>query len=128
MNQMVEQPDRAATEMSPIEEHGYDVIILVMTWGFRLAFGILGVGLLLAAARGEGLSTKVEPIGDVVSGVLHGKAAAFVDLGIIVLLLTPPTVIATVIVLFLRRRDLLYAGITSVVFVALLIGITLAFL
>jgi uncharacterized membrane protein len=123
----MDQPERTATEMSPIEEHGYDVIITIMTWGFRLAFGILGIGLLLAAARREGLSTKVEPIGDVVSGVLHGKAAAFVDLGIIILLLTPPTVIATTIILFLRRRDFLYAGISSIVFITLLVGITLAF-
>jgi uncharacterized membrane protein len=105
----------------------FDAVSFVLTWGFRVAFAALAVGLLLALARGESLSSRVEPISQIAHGIGKGNAAAFVDLGIVLLLLTPPEAVATVLVVFARRRDPLYTAISLIVLAVLAAGIVLAF-
>ena len=91
--------------MAPI----YRAAITTMTWGFRLAAGILLVGLAVALARQEELEHQADPFADIVPAILDGKAAGIIDLAIIAIMLTPLVTVVTVAVGFRRIGDRRYA-------------------
>lgn len=107
----------------------YDTRVLttILAWGFRLSLAFLAAGLLIALVRREPLADQVEPIGDVLSGLSDLQAPAFIDLGIIILLLTPVVTVASLIVGFVQARDRIFSLISLFVFGALSLAIVLAF-
>lgn len=63
-----------------------------------------------------------QSIGQVLDGVAHLHGPSIISLGILVLIATPVARVAVSIVIFLRARDRLYVGITSTVFLLLLLS------
>jgi uncharacterized membrane protein len=83
----------------------YRSAITSMTWGFRIAAGILIVGLAVALAKQEELEHQADPFGDVVPAILDGKAAGIIDLAILAIMLTPLVTVVTVAFGFRRIGD-----------------------
>jgi uncharacterized membrane protein len=114
-------------EHETIDRWAYSALIVVLTWGFRLALAVLLAGLGVALIRDEGLSKHVEPIGDIASGLRDRHAWALVDLGLLLLLLTPTAAVVVILVHYVRCRDWLYSAGAVIVLGTLSTGIVLAF-
>jgi uncharacterized membrane protein len=63
-----------------------------------------------------------QTLGQVMRGVAHLHGPSIISLGLLVLIATPLTRVAVSIWIFLRRRDRLYVGITTTVFLLLLLS------
>jgi len=108
-----------AHHMDPVERMVHRVLQL----GIVVSVALLAVGLLLDAARGEGLSTEVVPIADLPAALADLQSAAFLSLGLIVLIGTPFVRVAGSIVTFARQHDRRYVVVTSIVLVVMLISV-----
>ena len=86
----------------------YRSAIVTMTWGFRIAAGILVVGLVVALAKREALEQRADPFVDVIPAILDGNASGIVDLAIIAILLTPLVTVVNVALGFRRIGDRRY--------------------
>jgi uncharacterized membrane protein len=124
---IMQSVEETAWDDRTVDQPAYVTLIVVMTWGFRLSFAVLLAGLAVALARDEPLSKRVEPIGDVASGLRHLRAWALVDLSLLLLMLTPAASVVVILLHFLRYRDWLYSIGAAIVVGTLGIGIILAF-
>jgi uncharacterized membrane protein len=61
-------------------------------------------------------------LGDVITGVRHGRGQAIITLGLLLLIATPVARVALSVIIFIIARDRLYTAITFVVLVILLIS------
>jgi uncharacterized membrane protein len=129
----------AADRQLEAEQAGMaDVIAGLLIAGVVTSAALMAAGLLLLALTGRSgypgeLSLDVlvnrttdafpRTIGDIVSGVRDLRPFALIELGVIVLIATPVVRVAASVLLFWREHDRLYAGITLLVLVLLLISI-----
>ena len=79
-----------------------------MTWGFRIAAGILVTGLAVALAKQEALEHRADPFADVFPAILDGESSGIIDLAIIAIMLTPLVTAVTVAAGFRRIGDRRY--------------------
>lgn len=80
-------------------------------------------GLLLFISTGQGgypNNTYPVKLPDIISGALALRPFAVILTGLILLILTPVLRVGVSILLFVKERDWLYVGISSIVFVILL--------
>jgi uncharacterized membrane protein len=72
-----------------------------------------------------GRHTTVRPLhpADVLDGLGAGKPAAFIELGLLVLILTPIVRVAMTLVLFERQRDWTFVALSGVVLAILILGL-----
>ena len=105
--------------MDPIER----TIHRVLQLGIAVSVVLLAIGLVLDAARGEGLSTKVVPVADLPAALASLDPAAFLSLGLIVLIATPFVRVGGSIVTFARQHDRRYVVVTSVVLAVMLVSV-----
>ncbi len=116
--------DARTVELLPI----YQAAGSVLTWGFRVAAGLLTVGIGVALLRQEPLATRAEPLPEVISGLLDGDARGIVDLAIVAMIATPVMTTLAVAIGFLRLGDRLYAALSLVVLAILGTSIAVALL
>jgi uncharacterized membrane protein len=83
--------------------------------GIVLTVALLAAGLVLSIVDGRGLPVEVVPLADLASRLLDLDPAAYLSLGIVVLIATPFVRVAGSIVAFARERDRRYVLITAVV-------------
>ncbi len=113
-----------------------DAISKVLRYGVVLSSLVLAAGLglmLLAPPPGAPASlqgTLATNFGGptlspsaLVSGIAVGNPISILQLGTVILFATPIVRVAASIVLFLKERDMLYAGITTLVLAMLLLAI-----
>ena len=118
-----------------VDESGAAVWIgRVLLAGVLLAAGAMLAGLGLALA-GHGGPTTVEDVfgrgkgpalvhpGAIAGGLVDGSATAYIQLGLLVLILTPTARVALTLGLFIRQRDWLFAAFATVVLVVLVLGL-----
>ena len=124
--------DRTPDETSPHSRADltpiYQSAVLVLTWGFRVAAALLGVGLVLQAIQGDGLSTSARPIPEIFDLLLDGESRALVDLAIVAMILTPVAAVVAIAAGFARIGDRRYTIASLVVLVILGISITVSLL
>jgi uncharacterized membrane protein len=101
--------------MDPVER----MVNVVLTAGIVLTVALLAVGLVLSAAEGQGLPTEMTALGDLPSSLLALDPAAYLTLGLIVLIATPFVRVAGSVVAFARERDRRYVLITAAVLVVM---------
>jgi len=125
-----QSPDESATD--PQRDYQMDQIIsYVLRGGVLLSAGLLILGALLYAigALRSGApafpSTYPHSLSDVFHGLVQGDPLAILALGLLVLLLTPVARVLISIFAFARERDWLYVGITTLVFLILLVSFLL---
>jgi uncharacterized membrane protein len=96
--------DRVTTQL-------YGWVARILAVGFWLSIGIIMLGVLLALARGDGISDETLPVGDILPAVLDGEAGGLFGLGLLLLLLTPLSYVVAALVIFARQRDRLFVGV-----------------
>jgi uncharacterized membrane protein len=103
----------------------------VATAGILVLFGLV---LFLAHDHGQnrisldtalGRGTPVRPLGpgEVLDGLRSGQAAAYIELGLLVLILTPIARVALTLVLFERQRDWTFVALSGIVLAILVLGL-----
>lgn len=80
-------------------------IVRVLTGGFWLSLALIGLGVVIALLRWEGVGSEAAPLPNVVSEALRADQQAIVDLGILMLLLTPAATVVVAFVSALAQRD-----------------------
>jgi len=111
-------------------------ISIVLRVGVMIAGATILVGLILSLIpsmdKGSGVSIhdlldnggariSVSP-GSIVDGLRAFDPIAIIQLGLLILILTPIVRVAMTLVLFLKEADLIFATITGVVLIVLLLG------
>jgi len=107
--------------MDPIER----TVNLVLTAGIVVTVALLVAGLVLSIVKGQGLPARIVPLGDLSSLLADLDPAAYLSLGIVVLIATPFVRVAGTIVAFARQRDRRYVLLTAVVLVVMCASVLL---
>ena len=107
--------------MDPIER----TVNVVLTAGIVVTVALLVAGLVLTIARGQGLPTRIVPLADLPALLAELDPAAYLSLGIVVLIATPFVRVAGTIVAFARERDRRYVLVTAVVLVVMCASVLL---
>ncbi len=107
--------------MEPIER----MVSRVLKAGIAIAVALMAVGLVLSVFDKEGMPSHVVPLADLPALLGHLDPAAYLSLGLIVLIATPFVRVAGSIIAFARERDLRYVLITAVVFAVMCLSVVL---
>jgi uncharacterized membrane protein len=101
------------------------VISKVLVVGLLTAVFLLVVGAVLAVAHPGSASVQMSAIKDIPGQLVNGEPAGFLQLGLLVLLLTPFARVLALAVVFAGRRQWLFTGISLLVAVLLSVGVAL---
>jgi uncharacterized membrane protein len=107
--------------MDPIER----TVNRILVAGVGLAVVLMAAGLVLGLVDGASLPAHVVALGDLPSLLGSLDPAAYLSLGLIVLIATPFVRVAGTIVAFALERDRRYVLITVVVLVVMCLGVLL---
>jgi uncharacterized membrane protein len=107
--------------MEPVER----AIRWILLLGIALSVALMVTGLLLGVARGAGLPRGVLPLAEIPGALAALRPAAYLSLGLIVLIGTPFVRVAGSLVIFVRARDRRYVLVTAVVLLIMCLGVLL---
>lgn len=102
--------------------------ILIYRWAVLLAFGLLGIGFVIALVRDQHVTTKMGHPNELMRQVLDLQASGFLGLGIAAMIVTPIVMIAAGAWTFFAAGDRRYGLITAAVAVILALSIAISFL
>jgi uncharacterized membrane protein len=119
---MVDDPRAQYTE-DAITTQLYRWIARILAVGFWTSVSVILVGVLLALAQGDDIPEETLSFSDVLPAVADFDPDGFVDLGILLLLLTPLGYVVAALLTFLRQRDRLFVGVCLLL--VLLIGVSI---
>lgn len=97
----------------------------ILLVGIAVSVALMATGLLLGAVDEEGMPSGVVPLAELPSGLAAPDPAAYLSLGLIVLVATPFVRVAGSMVVFARQRDRRYVLVTAVVFVVMCLSVAL---
>ena len=113
----------------PAHVHVLEPIERAIRWillsGIFVSVALMATGLILAVARGTGLPRGVLPLAELPSALAALRPAAYLSLGLIVLIGTPFVRVAGSLVIFARERDGRYVLVTAMVLLVMLLGVAL---
>ena len=107
--------------MEPIER----AIRAILLCGIALSVAFMAAGLVLGVARGAGLPRGVVPLAELPRALAALRPAAYLSLGLIVLIGTPFVRVAGSLVVFVRERDGRYVLVTATVLFVMCLGLVL---
>ncbi len=107
--------------MDPVER----MVSRVLGIGIGLSVASMLAGLMLGLASGDGVPTHVISLGDLLPGLRQPDAAAYLSLGLLVLVATPFARVAGSVVAFALERDRRYVLVTAVVLAVMCLGVLL---
>ena len=107
--------------MDPIER----MVNRILMVGVALAVALMAAGLVLGVIDGEGLPAHVVSLADLPSLLGALDPAAYLSLGLMVLIATPFVRVAGSIVAFAREHDRRYVLITAVVLAVMCVSVVL---
>ncbi|WP_461213771.1 DUF1634 domain-containing protein [Lacticaseibacillus sp. GG6-2] len=119
--------DEMRKEIDDIEK----IIGKIMQIGVLIAAAVLIIGLATLLITGNtGYATGVHPhsVSTILQGVVHLRPYAVMMLGIFLLILTPVLRVVVSIYAFIKEKDRLYAGITTIVLIILLVAMVIGYL
>jgi uncharacterized membrane protein len=111
----------AAHVMEPIER----MVSRVLKAGIAIAVALMAVGLVLSVFDKEGMPSHVVPLADLPALLGQFDPAAYLSLGLMVLIATPFVRVAGSIIAFARERDLRYVLVTAIVFTVMCLSVVL---
>jgi uncharacterized membrane protein len=111
-----------------------NVIGLTLRIGVLASASLIVLGLVIYAIADDGPKTVDDALGKngeitqvrpstILDGLADGKPAAFIQLGILVLILTPICRVALTAWVFERQRDWIFVGLSGFVLIVLLLGL-----
>jgi uncharacterized membrane protein len=107
--------------MDPVER----MVRRVLLTGIALAVALLAAGVVLSVVDAQGLPSGVVPVADLPAQLVVLDPAAYLSLGLIVLIATPFVRVAGSLVAFARERDRRYVLVTAVVFAVMCVSVLL---
>ena len=107
--------------MDPVER----MVSRVLGIGIVVAVAFMLAGVVLGAARGDGLPDHVMALDDLLPGLGELDPAAYLSLGLLTLIATPFVRVIGSIVAFAVQRDRRYVLVTAVVLVVMCLGVLL---
>jgi uncharacterized membrane protein len=107
--------------MDPIER----MVSRVLAAGIVVAVAFMLAGVVMGLVRGAGLPERVLGIADIARGLGELDAAAYLSVGLLVLIATPFVRVMGSIVAFALQRDRRYVLLTVAVLVVMCIGLVL---
>jgi uncharacterized membrane protein len=107
--------------LEPIER----AIRLILICGIVVSVALMTAGLVLGVARGAGLPRGVVPLAEIPGALAALRPAAYLSLGLIVLIGTPFVRVAGSLVVFVRERDGRYVLVTASVLTVMCLGVVL---
>jgi len=107
--------------MEPIER----VIRGILLGGIAASVALMVAGLVLGVARGGGLPRGVVPLAELPRALAALRPAAYLSLGLIVLIGTPFVRVAGSLVVFVKERDRRYVLVSASVFLVMCLGVLL---
>jgi uncharacterized membrane protein len=110
-----------ARKPPPIER----VVRRVLFAGIVISVALMAFGLALAVAAGEALPRDVVPLTDLPRLLSELQPAAFLSLGLLVLIAPPFVRVAGSVIAFAREGDRRYAMVTSVVLVVMCLSVVI---
>ncbi len=116
-----QQGSPAPHVMEPIER----MVSRVLAIGIAVSVALMAVGLVLSVVDREGMPSHVVPLADLPALLGRLDPAAYLSLGLFVLIATPFVRVAGSIVAFARERDLRYVVITAVVLAVMCLSVVL---
>jgi uncharacterized membrane protein len=107
--------------MDPVER----MVRAILLSGIVVAVALMAAGLVLSLARTSSLPSAVVPLRELPAQLAALDPAAYLSLGLLVLIATPFVRVAGSLVAFARGRDLRYVLITAVVLVVMCLSVVL---
>lgn len=107
--------------MDPVER----TVRRILMGGIAVSGVFMAIGLVLGALHGDGLPSGVVPLADLASRLGDADPAAYLSLGLIVLIATPFVRVAASIVVFTLEGDRRYALITALVLGIMCVSVVL---
>ena len=107
--------------MEPIER----AIRAILLCGIALSVALMVAGVVLGLARGAGLPRAVVPLAELPGALAALRPAAYLSLGLIVLIGTPFVRVAGSLVIFVKERDGRYVLVTAIVLLVMCVGVLL---
>jgi uncharacterized membrane protein len=107
--------------LEPVER----LIRVVLLAGMSVSVSLMAAGLVLTVARGVGLPRDVVPVADLAPALVALDPAAYLSLGLIVLVATPFVRVAGSLVAFAREGDGRFVAVSAVVLVAMGVSVAL---
>jgi uncharacterized membrane protein len=107
--------------MDPIER----TVSRILGVGIVAAVVLMLAGLVLALAGGEGLPDHVVSLAGLLPGLTEPDPAAYLSLGLLVLVATPFVRVAGSLVAFALEKDRRYVLVTAVVLAVMCLGVVL---
>ncbi|MCX6372743.1 MAG: DUF1634 domain-containing protein [Actinobacteria bacterium] len=101
------------------------VIRAILLCGIAVSVALMAAGLVLGVARGAGLPHSVVSLAELPRALVALRPAAYLSLGLIVLIGTPFVRVAGSLVVFARERDGRYVLVTAVVLFVMCLGVVL---
>jgi uncharacterized membrane protein len=105
--------------MDPIER----MVSRVLGIGIGVATVLMLAGLVLVVIDRDGIPTHVVSLGHLLSGLTEPDPAAYLSLGLLVLVATPFVRVAGSLVAFALARDRRYMLVTAVVLAVMCLGV-----
>ncbi len=119
----------ATADVAAPPRHAMDLIertvSRILLVGIAVSVALMATGLLLGAVDEEGMPSGVVPLAELPSRLAALDPAAYLSLGLIVLVATPFVRVAGSMVVFARQRDRRYVLVTAVVFVVMCLSVAL---
>jgi uncharacterized membrane protein len=116
-------------QRAPAHAHVLEPIERAVRWillcGIAASVALMAVGLVLGIVRGAGLPRGVVPLAELSRGLVALQPAAYLSLGLIVLIGTPFVRVAGSLVVFARERDRRYVLVTAIVLLVMCLGVLL---
>jgi len=114
---------------SPARAHVMEPVERAIRWillcGIAVSVALMAAGLVLGVARGAGLPRGVVPLAELPRALAALRPAAYLSLGLIVLIGTPFVRVAGSLAVFVRERDGRYVLVTAIVLLVMCLGVAL---
>lgn len=123
------RPGAAARPDVPAPARGHGrverMVRNVLLTGVAVSVALMVAGLVLLAVRGGALPSHVLPLAELRHGLATLQPAAYLSLGLIVLIATPFVRVGGSVIAFARERDRRYVLITATVFLVMCLSVLL---
>jgi uncharacterized membrane protein len=107
--------------MGPVEK----VVHWVLLVGLLVSVTLMGTGIVLGLVQHEGLPSGVVPPHELWGALRDGDPAAYLTLGLLVLITTPFLRVAGTLVAFVRERDARYVLVSATVLTLMCLSVIL---
>ena len=107
--------------MDPLER----LVRVILLCGIAVSVGLMATGLVLGVVQGAGLPRGVVPLTDIPHALVALRPAAYLSLGLIVIIGTPFVRVVGSLVIFVKERDRRYIWVTATVLFVMCVGVLL---